>query len=554
MRTTSADRRAELRRRRERLRDRLARLLVRVAGEQHHALRHRRRSAHRDVRADPHRPRVAREPLELRSVPHRSPRHAPILASRTRRYDRSSLDDGSDGDHRSPRPARAPLRPRRRALPLRPAPPRSRSSSCCSASRPSPSCSRSSCRRTPSRRTSASRPPATPPPSRPSSTTTASTSRCRSATCSTSTTCSTATSASRRSRTPPSRHDLGTFIPATAELALYSVLFAAFVGVALRRDRGAAAQPADRPRPARHLARRHLDADVLDRARRALRRLLQAQLVPRRRPARPGRRPAAERHRALHDRRAARRQPRPLRDVAPPHHPAGARARGLQRQPADALHALGRARGDRQRLRARRPARRACPDASSSALHPARGAAVGDHGARARLRERAHRRGARREDLLLARDRPVRLPGRRQPRRARDRRRQHVRRGRLRDRQLRRRRPVRASSTRGSGSRDARPPSPSRRAAQALHDLRRLAAAARDHRRRDRRRLDPDRDLRAADRAARPARAERRAGAEPVLVVPLRHRRARPRRLQPRHLRLARLAADRAHARLRSRW
>ena len=32
----------------------------------------------------------------------------------------------------------------------------------------------------------------------------------------------------------------------------------------------------------------------------------------------------------------------------------GARARGVQRQPADALHALGRARGDRQRLRARR--------------------------------------------------------------------------------------------------------------------------------------------------------------------------------------------------------
>ena len=38
---------------------------------------------------------------------------------------------------------------------------------------------------------------------------------------------------------------------------------------------------------------------------------------------------------------------------AAPSRAAGARARGVQRQPADALHALGRARGDRQRLRPR---------------------------------------------------------------------------------------------------------------------------------------------------------------------------------------------------------
>ena len=61
-------------------------------------------------------------------------------------------------------------------------------------------------------------------------------------------------------------HDLGQFIPATAELALYSILFAAVVGVAFGVDRGAPPEPADRPRAARRLARGHLDADVLDRA------------------------------------------------------------------------------------------------------------------------------------------------------------------------------------------------------------------------------------------------------------------------------------------------
>ena len=69
----------------------------------------------------------------------------------------------------------------------------------------------------------------------------------------------------------------------------------------------------------------------------------------------------------------------------------------------DALHALGGARGDRQRLRARGAREGHARADRRRALHPARRAAVGHHGARPRLRERAHRRGARREDLLLAR-------------------------------------------------------------------------------------------------------------------------------------------------------
>ena len=60
-------------------------------------------------------------------------------------------------------------------------------------------------------------------------------------------------------------HDLGQFIPATAELALYSILFAGIVGItfgviaALRRNRP------DRPRAPGRLACRDLDAGVLDR-------------------------------------------------------------------------------------------------------------------------------------------------------------------------------------------------------------------------------------------------------------------------------------------------
>ena len=75
-------------------------------------------------------------------------------------------------------------------------------------------------------------------------------------------------------------------------------------------------------------------------------------------------------------------------------------------------------------------------------VHPARRAPIRDHRARARLRERPHRRRARREDLLLAGNRPVRVRGSRQPRRAGNRRREHLRRRRLRERELRRRHPV----------------------------------------------------------------------------------------------------------------
>ena len=133
-----------------------------------------------------------------------------------------------------------------------------------------------------------------------------------------------------------------------------------------RRRLGTTPEPADRPRPARDVAGRHLDADVLDRAGRALRRLLPAELVPRRRAARPGHAPTAERDRLLHDRRADRRQLRPVHGVAAPHHLAGARARGVQRQPADALHALGRARGGRERLRPLGPREGHPRDTSSS--------------------------------------------------------------------------------------------------------------------------------------------------------------------------------------------
>ena len=87
----------------------------------------------------------------------------------------------------------------------------------------------------------------------------------------------------------------------------------------------------------------------------------------------------------------------------------GARARGVQRQPADALHAFGRARGLRQRLRSRRAGEGPAGACRRQAIHPARGASVGRDGHRARLRERPHRRGARGEDLLLAGSRPVRV-------------------------------------------------------------------------------------------------------------------------------------------------
>ncbi len=228
----------------------------------------------------------------------------------------------------------------------------------------------------------------------------------------------------------------------------------------------------------------------------------------------PGTSPPSERHRPLHRRRAPRREPRPLRAGVPPPPAAGARARRVQRQPAHTLHALGRARGDRQRLRARRARQGDAGAGRRPPLHPAGGAAVGGHRARPRLRERAHGRGARREDLLLARRRPVRLRGRRQPRRARDRRRQPLRRGGLRHRQLHRRHPLRRSSIRGSGSRDApitlrgRVAGRTRRIHPGLRQPLAVVGVG------DRDRLGAGRGLRAADRALR-TRSPRRSRPAP---------------------------------------
>jgi peptide/nickel transport system permease protein len=64
-------------------------------------------------------------------------------------------------------------------------------------------------------------------------------------------------------------HDSASSFPATAELALYSIFIASFFGIAFGVI-AACVATARRPRAARPLARRHFDADFLDRARRAL--------------------------------------------------------------------------------------------------------------------------------------------------------------------------------------------------------------------------------------------------------------------------------------------
>ena len=123
-----------------------------------------------------------------------------------------------------------------------------------------------------------------------------------------------------------------------------------------RGGRGDAPQQADRPRPARRLARRRVDADVLDRARRSLRLLLPAQLAARAPdasiPSSPSRRttPASTRSTRCSPGSGARFGNAFMHLVLP----ALVLAR-LQHRPADALHALGGARGDLERLRARGP-------------------------------------------------------------------------------------------------------------------------------------------------------------------------------------------------------
>ena len=135
---------------------------------------------------------------------------------------------------------------------------------------------------------------------------TGSTSRCRS---STGTTC--AAPPARRPRAVsqqthnPVRTDLGSSCRRPPSWRSSPIFIAVLVGVgfglvaALRRDR-----PTDHVLRVVSLAG-DLDADVLARAGRALRLLLPAGLVPRRRPARPGRRRPAAHHRHVHGRRAA---------------------------------------------------------------------------------------------------------------------------------------------------------------------------------------------------------------------------------------------------------
>ncbi|PWU19260.1 MAG: hypothetical protein C5B48_13795 [Candidatus Rokuibacteriota bacterium] len=211
----------------------------------------------------------------------------------------------------------------------------------------------------------------------------------------------------------------------------------------LRHHRGAPAQPADRPHAARRLARRCLDADLLDRARGALRRLLPARLVPRCRAARCGYRAASARDGALHGRCAHRGERRAVRAGGAPSASPRVGTGGLQRQPPDSIHALGRARGREQRLRAGGAGEGTARAGRRAPLHPPGGVAVGRHRSRARVRERSHRCRARGEDLLLAGSRAVRVPGGGQRRRAVDRRGEPVRRVRLHHRQLRRRRALR---------------------------------------------------------------------------------------------------------------
>ena len=99
----------------------------------------------------------------------------------------------------------------------------------------------------------------------------------------------------------------------------------------------------------------------------------------------------------VHGRRAARRAVGARLGRAPPPGAAGARAGRLQRRPAHALHALGGARGAQQRLRPRRAREGPARADRRDPPRPPRRPAVGRHGDRPRLRERADRRGARRE-------------------------------------------------------------------------------------------------------------------------------------------------------------
>ena len=174
---------------------------------------------------------------------------------------------------------------------------------------------------------------------------------------------------------------------------------------------------------------------------------------------------------------------------------------------------------------------------------------VGRHRDRARVRERAHRHGARGDDLRLAGDRPVRLPQRRHARPARDHGREPLRRGRLHHGQLRRRRPLRRHRPADPGRRErdrhpggaAAPQSSPRR-----WSARRGASRSRSSARRSR---SPGSSSPSSRRCSRRTTRSRRASRPfeaPSSDAPLRHRRARARRALPRDLRRAHLAAARA--------
>ena len=333
----------------------------------------------------------------------------------------------------------------------------------------------------------------------------------RSATCSTSTTSLHGDLGQSSLTHDAVTHDLGTVHPGDGRARALLDALRRVRRRRVRRHRGAAPQPADRPRAPRRLARR---ASRCRRSGSRSSRSTSASTGSTGSRAPAGSTRASTRRRSITglytiDALLARRL-RPLRAGAPPPHAAGARARRVQRQPADAVHALGGARGDR----------------ATTTSAPARAKGMPERDRRPRYILRAALpsvvtvlglvfanvlTGAVLVEKIFswpgigqyAYQAAVNLdvPG--------DRGRQPVRRGRLRHGQLHRRRPLRRH----------RPEDPAhvtrrrrrrRGAAPALRDLARPGAS------RSRSSgvviavaLDRDRDLRAADRAARPARAER---------------------------------------------
>ncbi len=157
------------------------------------------------------------------------------------------------------------------------------------------------------------------------------------------------------------RKDLATFVPATAELAFYSIIVAIVVGVifgviaAMRRN-----HPIDHTLRVVSLGGISMPTFWIA--------LLALYIFFFRLGWFPGGgrlgigvEPPPRRDRPLHGGRAARRAVVDVHRRARPHRPPRPRAGRLQREPAHPLHALVGARGGGERLRARRDGRRACP-------------------------------------------------------------------------------------------------------------------------------------------------------------------------------------------------